>query len=146
VSLGKLFSRMEKAFQRTTHRISDGPLEVRGERSNLERRQHTRYNVAARVNFKWQDGGNLYVGSGFTKDISSNGMFVYSDSAPPEKADIELEVSFHSAANANTNLRMSAAALVIRVEHTAIPKEHSGFAVLNRSYELHNADERKNLK
>jgi hypothetical protein len=109
----------------------------------LERRLHARYSVQARVNFKWQDGGNLYFGSGLTRDISSNGMFIYSDSAPPEKADIELDISFHSAANKDTNLQMSAAALVIRVEGTASPEGHSGFAVLNRSYALHNADERK---
>lgn len=110
----------------------------------MERRQHTRYSVRARVNFKWQDGGILYIGSGLTRDISSNGMFIYSDSAPPEKADIELDISFHSAANADTNLQMSAAALVIRVEGAA--EGHSGFAVLNRSYALHNGEERKKLK
>lgn len=118
-------------------------MEVRGERNILERRQHTRYDVRARVNFKWQDGGILHVGSGLTRDISSNGMFIYSDSAPPQKADIELDISFHSAANKDSNLQMSAAALVIRVERTASPEGHSGFAVLNRSYALHNVDERK---
>lgn len=107
------------------------------ERNIVERRQHTRYSVQARVNFKWQDGGILFAGSGRTRDISSNGIFVYSDSAPPEKADIDLDISFHSAANANTNLQMKAAALVIRVEGTESPEGRPGFAVLNRSYRLH---------
>jgi hypothetical protein len=145
-SLGKLSSCVERAIQKTAYRISDGPLEARGGRNILERRQHIRYSVHARVNFKWQDGGILYVGSGLTRDISSNGMFIYSDSAPPEKADIGLDISFHSAANADTNLQMRAAALVIRLEGAPSPERHSGFAVLNRSYELHNVDERKKLK
>jgi hypothetical protein len=137
---------MERVIQRMAYRISGGPLEIREGRNTLERRQHTRYSVQARVNFKWQDGGTLYVGSGVTRDISANGMFIHSDSEPPEKADIELDVSFHSAASLDTNLQMSAAALVIRVESTASREGHSGFAVLNRSYELHNADEPKKLK
>ena len=112
----------------------------------LERRQHARFNVRARVNFKWQDEGNLYVGSGFTRDISTNGMFIFSDAVPPAKADMELDISFPPASNAKTNLRMSAMALVIRLEGATKPREPGGFAVLNRSYALHNMDERKTLK
>jgi hypothetical protein len=142
-SLGKLSSCMERVIRRIACRTSDGPLEVRGGRNILERRQHNRYSVHARVNFKWQEDGILNIGSGLTRDISPNGMFVYSDSVPPEKADIELDISF---ANANTNLHMSATALVIRVEGAASPEGHSGFAVLNRSYALHSRDERMKLK
>jgi hypothetical protein len=94
------------------------------------------------VHFKWQDGEIHYIGSGLTRDISSNGMFIYANSVPPEKADIELDVSFHSVANPDSNLQMNAAAVVIRVEGTAGPEGHSGFALLNRSYALHNVDDR----
>ena len=113
------------------------------DRNILERRQHTRYSVGARVSFKWQDAGVLYLGSGLTRDISTSGMFIDSDSVPPEKADVELDVSFPTAPGADTNLRMSVTALVIRVNAATSAGEHRGFAVLNRSYALSDA-ERKN--
>jgi PilZ domain len=108
-----------------------------GERTALEQRQHTRYGVRARVNFNWQDEGILYVGSGFTRDISSNGMFIYSDCLPPAKADINLEISFPPVAEAKSHLLMMARALVIRADGGTSPGEREGFAVLNRSYTIH---------
>jgi hypothetical protein len=115
------------------------------ERMTVERRQHTRYSIRVPVNFKWQDEGIIHVGSGLTRDISTSGMFVYSAVIPPEKADIELDISFPSAGNADTNLRMSSTALVLRVDCAANPGELNGFAVLNRSYALHNVGGRKTL-
>ena len=111
-------------------------METLGKGIALERRQHTRYGVRARVNVRWQDEGILYRGSGVTRDISSNGMFIYSESLPLAKADVEVEVSFPS--GGESTLRMRARALVIRVERETDPETHKGFAVLNRSYELHN--------
>ena len=113
------------------------------DRDILERRLHTRYSVRAHVHFKWQDGGILKFGSGLTRDISTKGMFIYAYFSPPEKADIALEISFVSAAMSVTKLRMKAAAVVIRVEGAAGPNGHAGFAVLNRTYALHSADEHK---
>ena len=77
-------------------------------------------------------------GQGFTRDISIKGMFICSDSEPPEKADVHLELSFRSVAGAFTDLRMSAEGLVIRVESPARPGIPRGFAILNRTCKLHN--------
>src|SRR5215472_2384159 len=59
-----------------------------------ERREQTRYGVKALVNFEWVDEGVVRRGQGVTRDISPKGMFIYSDTKPPAKADLHLDVSF----------------------------------------------------
>jgi len=103
----------------------------------MERREHTRYAVRALVDFEWMAEGVLRQGRGFTKDISSKGMFVYSDSEPPSIADLQVEVYFRSAAEGITTLQLRATALVIRVELATSPGAYHGFAILNKSYKLH---------
>jgi hypothetical protein len=105
----------------------------------LERREQTRYGLRAIVDFEWRDAeGVSHRGQGLTRDISIKGMFIRSDSQPPAKTDLHLELSFRSVAGAFTNLRMNAEALVIRVEPASSPGMDLGFAVLNRSCKLHN--------
>jgi len=104
----------------------------------LERREQTRYGVRALVDFEWIDKGVPHHGRGLTRDISSKGMFIYSDSEPPAKADLQVEVSFRPPIEAVTNLQLSARSLVVRVESAASRANHRGFAILNRSYKLHN--------
>lgn len=82
--------------------------------------------------------GVPHLGQGFTRDISVKGMFICSDSLPPVKVDIHVELSFGSVAEAFTDLRMSAEALVIRLEWATRPEIPRGFAILNRSCKLHN--------
>jgi hypothetical protein len=103
----------------------------------LERREQTRYDVRALVDFEWMDGGVLRRGQGHTRDISAKGMFIYSDSEPPAKADLQVEVSFRPATEARTKLQLSARSLVVRLEPTASRGASRGFAILNRSYKLH---------
>lgn len=106
--------------------------------SSMERREHPRYGVRALVTFEWMDEGILRRGQGQTRDISSKGMFIYSRSGPPTKADIDVEVLLPPVAGAVTKFRISAKALVIRVEPATTSGESGGFAVLNRSHILLN--------
>ena len=102
----------------------------------LEQREQTRYSLQVDVVFKWKDeGGVSHWGRGHTRDISPKGMFIYSDSQLPTKADIKVELAINPAAK---KLKMKARALVIRVEPPTSPGIHHGFAVLNRSCKLHN--------
>jgi len=103
-----------------------------------ERREHPRYSVRALVDFEWMDDGMLRRGQGQTRDISSKGIFVYSPSEPPTKADLEVEVFLSPVAEAVTKLRISAKGLVIRVEPATKFGEDGGFAVLNKSLILLN--------
>ena len=106
----------------------------------MERRGQTRYGVRAIAEFVWVDAwGVPQRGQGYTRDISLGGMFIRSDIQPPEKTDVQVEVSFSSLGEATSKLRISVKASVIRLESSSSsgfgPKR--GFALLNRSYRLH---------
>jgi hypothetical protein len=103
----------------------------------LERREHIRYGVRALVDFEWMDEGVSRRGQGKTRDISTKGMFIYADIYPPTKADLLVDVSFRDVSSIPTNLQLRAKGLVIRVESATEPGSKQGFAILNRSYELH---------
>lgn len=107
--------------------------------SGLERREQIRLGVRALVKFEWFDGqGAPHREQGFTRDISSKGMFIFSDSLPPAKVDLQVDVFFGSISGAEPDLELSAKALVIRLEPAPSPGASSGFAVLNRSHSLAN--------
>ena len=125
---------MESAT-RTVYRSSGYCLE---RRELLERREQTRYGVRARVDFEWVEEGVLQRGQGLTRDISSKGMFIYSDAKPPTKADIRVKVSFASLGRGLTSLHLRTNSLVVREEPPSSPGSDYGFAILNRNYELHN--------
>jgi hypothetical protein len=103
----------------------------------LQRGEHNRYVVHTLVDILRWDKGILHSGQGFTRDINSNGMFIYSDPDPRAQVDIEVEVSFPSLGEAHANLRMRTQSSIIRVEPPPSPEEQHGFAILNRSYKLH---------
>ncbi len=118
-----------------------GPPETAWHGGNcLEHREHPRFDVRAHVDFEWMEGGVLRRGHGLTRDISSKGMFIYSDSKPPAKADLHVKVSFVSVGGALTNFHLRANSLVVREEPPSSPGADHGFAILNRSYELHNGE------
>jgi hypothetical protein len=105
--------------------------------SGLERREQIRLGVRALVKFEWFDGqGVQHREQGFTRDISSKGMFIFSDSLPPAKVDLQVDVFFGNISGAEPNLELSAKALVIRSEPATNSGASGGFAVLNRSYSL----------
>jgi hypothetical protein len=81
--------------------------------------------------------GVLQTGRGFTRDISSKGMFISSNSRPPTKAELRVRVSFNSFAQTLTKVQLRANSLVVRVEPPSAPGTDYGFAILNRNYELH---------
>jgi hypothetical protein len=89
------------------------------------------------VDFEWMEEGVLQAGHGFTRDISTKGMFISSDSRPPTKADLRVRVSFNTFAQTLTRVQVRANSVVIRVEPPSAPGAEYGFAILNRSYELH---------
>jgi hypothetical protein len=104
----------------------------------LEHREHPRFDVHAHVDFEWMEEGVLRTGRGLTRDISSKGMFIYSDTKPPTKADLRVKVSFASLGRGLTNLHLRTNSLVVREEPPSSPEADYGFAILNKHYELHN--------
>ena len=62
-------------------------------RSGMDRREQIRFGIRALVRFEWSDGeGVRHREQGFTRDMSSKGMFIFSDSLPPTKVDLHAEV------------------------------------------------------
>jgi hypothetical protein len=107
----------------------------------LERREQLRFQIRAVAKFEWVDGGGVrHWGQGLTRDISAKGLFILTDSRPPTKADLQVEVFFSSIAGADTNLELCVQSVLLRVEWGPNVGVSSGFAVLNRSYKIANQD------
>jgi hypothetical protein len=119
------------------HKTIGTPEVIWNGRNWLEQREQTRYGVRALVDFEWVEEGVLRRGQGLTRDISKKGMFIYSDSTPPTKTDLRVKVSFIPFARTLTKVQLRANSLVLRVEPPSPPGTDHGFAILNRSYELH---------
>lgn len=83
--------------------------------------------------------GAPHQGEGVTRDISIKGMFIYSHSRPPPKADLRVEVFLSSSgleSGKNLTLRVQASALVVRVEPPMKPGVQGGFATVSKIYRL----------
>ncbi len=90
------------------------------------------------MNFEWtHSDGIVHQARGVTRDISSTGTYIFSDSRPPKNAALDINVSFSSVAEGDVRLGMRAKAVVIRVEPSSIEGEFHGFAVLNKVARLH---------
>jgi hypothetical protein len=129
--------KMNRPCKKRNAKSSGPPATSKQKEGSMERREQTRYGVRAPVGFEWIDKGALCRGQGFTRDISSNGMFIYSNSKLPAKADLHVEVSFLSISEGVTNLQLTAKSMVVRVESATIHDKLHGFAILNQSYKLH---------
>jgi len=131
-------------LQEYRRRVIQMPIQNPGETrpvcfgESLERREQTRYVLHADVVFEWIDAeGFPHGGRGFTRDVGIKGMFIYSETQPSEKADVEVDVSLHSTAQEVSNLWLRAEGVVIRVDRATSPEGLHGFAVLSRSTKLH---------
>ena len=103
----------------------------------MERRRRPRYHLIAPVEFEWREDGIIHRSSGVTRDIARDGIFVYSDQAPPVTSDVSLKVSFRPDGGQESDVFLSARAVVTRLEELGNSAQAKGFAVFNRSYKLH---------
>ena len=73
----------------------------------LERRKLTRYILRLPVHFGYLDrDGVRDEGKGFTRDISLQGVYVYSESLPPADAEIDLDIYFTSLLETDKNVKL----------------------------------------
>jgi hypothetical protein len=107
------------------------------EDESLERRKYKRFDLQVRVQFNWKDGEGVHqMGSGLTRDISTKGMFVYSESLPSHGANVQTEIFLPSPPLGNS-LQMITKARAVRVQPATHGKSDTGFAVLfHRAIEL----------
>jgi PilZ domain len=101
----------------------------------MEQRKHIRYVLPAPVSFSWKDSRDSRRRSnGVLLNISGGGFFVLSHDLPPERALIELCVTFQNVF-AGSSLVIRTIARVVRVKQSKI--QEAGFAAVIRSFTLH---------
>ena len=93
----------------------------------MELRKTSRYPLDLGVTFQWTNDGQEYFGTGSTRDISAEGMFVFSENCPPYNAQLTCEVTAPRSRSAGF-LQIKASGRVVRVEDSQSGKR-CGFAV-----------------
>jgi hypothetical protein len=93
----------------------------------MELRKTSRYPLDLGVTFQWTNDGQDYFGTGSTRDISAEGMFVFSENCPPCNAQLTCEVTAPRSRSAGS-LQIKASGRVVRVEDSHSAKRR-GFAV-----------------
>ena len=80
----------------------------------------------------------MHEGEGFSRDISSHGVYVCIEwrAQPQRDVDIDVHILLPSFSEAHRTLHMSGRAKVIRVEPTAIDEHSGGFVAQSDSYVL----------
>jgi hypothetical protein len=104
---------------------------------SLERRRQIRFGLRATVHFSWTDrDGVMHKGDGFSRDISSHGVYVYAEwrAQPQRDADIEVDILLHSFSEDERVLHMSGRAKVVRVEPSATDEHSGGFVAESDSF------------
>ncbi len=80
----------------------------------MDRREHLRFRLRVPVTYSWRlDGAEVY-GTGFSRDISTHGIFIVCDDLPPEKSTVQLEVSLPSENVQGSRICLRAAGQVVR--------------------------------
>ena len=77
---------------------------------------------------------------GFTRDISSHGVYIFAEWPPPTEVDIHVDILLPSLLGDLGTLSMSGEAKVVRVEPTATDEQSGGFVAAGESYILHRAE------
>lgn len=103
----------------------------------MERRSRIRFALRAAAHFRWENPEGLtFTGQGFTRDISSQGAYVYAEEPPPAQTDVHIEILLPSVMESQGALFMRAKAKIIRVEPNDIDQRTEGFVAYSNSYEL----------
>src|SRR5436309_10214256 len=99
---------------------------IRATGDAVQQRKSVRFHIRLPVIFRWNDeqGGRQQNG-GFTRDISTGGLFVYSLIPPPSGVSVELEVMLPALEESGHGLRLRSEGRVLRIERKC---EHTGFA------------------
>jgi PilZ domain len=100
----------------------------------VEQRGSVRYRLVAPAVFCWTTGdGEILQHKGATRDISASGAFISAQVSPPANADLKLEIFLPALACAEGAVRLTARALVVRVERLG-DSDDGGFAVVSEGF------------
>jgi len=94
-----------------------------------ERRAVRRHRVSYLVRFSWKKGRGQRVHSkGFTRDLSSGGMYVFSARRPPRRTRVEFTVILPALGEFTPSMEMQGIGRVLRVESGVGEEAMPGFA------------------
>lgn len=92
----------------------------------MQRRESVRFHLRLPVVFRWNDAqGGRQQNGGFTRDICTEGLFVYSSIPPPQGVTVEVEVMLPPLEESGHGVRLESKGRVLRIERKG---EHTGFA------------------
>ena len=92
-------------------------------------RAAVRFQMRVPVIFRWSNAeACVQQGAGFTRDISTAGVFVYSATPPPPGAALELEVVLLLSEAIGQGMRLRGTGKVLRLEGKG---ERAGFAAIS---------------
>ena len=99
---------------------------IRAIGNTMQQRESVRFPLRLPVIFRWNDDlGGRQQNGGFTRDISTDGLFVYSPIPPPPGVTIEVEVMLPPLEVSGHGVRLWSEGTVLRIERKG---EHTGFA------------------
>jgi hypothetical protein len=108
----------------------------------MERRGATRFRLRLAVVFSWRDEHGTVQGSeGWSRDLSSRGIYVRADRVPPIGAAVEMNVFLPEPGYQIRAAELHAKGLVVRIDRRA-GAQSSGFAAMNHTVLLRESSER----
>jgi hypothetical protein len=103
----------------------------------LERRRDIRFGFRVPVHFRWTDrDGVVHAEKGFSRDISTRGVYVYAEWHPQAGAEMDVDIILRSSTEGKGALYMSGRGKVIRVEPTGTDGHSGAFVAESKFYSL----------
>jgi hypothetical protein len=109
----------------------------------MERRGATRYPLRFVVMFSWKDEGGAVRGSeGQSRDLNGRGIYVHSELIPPLGSSVEMNVLLPQLAPPKRPAELHAEGRVVRIDSGTTVSQASGFAAMNHTVRLRDAEGR----
>ena len=98
----------------------------------MDMRKDIRYRLDAPAVFSWEGlRQRRFQGEGITRDVSVQGAFILTATAPPPDCPIQVELLLPSVTGMSAIMRITGRARVVRVEHPSLGARVQGFAVVS---------------
>jgi hypothetical protein len=111
--------------------------------SVMERRGAARFRLRLAVVFSWRDEHGIVQGSeGWSRDLSSRGIYVGAEIAPPVGTTVEMNVFLPEPGYQIRAAELHAKGRVVRIDRRATAAESPGFAAMNHTVLLRESTER----
>jgi hypothetical protein len=99
-----------------------------------ERRTALRYPLRLPVVFSWQtEDGKIQGCDGYSRDLGSRGIYVYSELVPPLGVSVEMNVFLPRPEHSSRPSEIHAVGRVVRSEKHGSPANGNGFAAMNHT-------------